>query len=215
MSRLVDRYYFVRSKAVYGGIPINKFSAKQVEDSKVLTFVGRINEQKKVFRLLKAFKVCTETIPEARLNIIAQAHSSTLEQRFTDEIRDLGLGGNVLWNRRATISFSPHNYYHDAQAVVYPTLHEAFGLVVVEAMASGRPVITSNFGGPSEIVSNNKEGILVNPYSEADIAEAMTRLLSDVNLCRDMGRRARAKFERDFSIEHVARSIESHLGATT
>jgi glycosyltransferase involved in cell wall biosynthesis len=81
-------------------------------------------------------------------------------------------------------------------------------------MASGRPVVTSNFGGPSEIVSDGEEGLLVNPQSEPDIAAAIVRLLGNIGLCREMGRRARTKFEKNFTIERVARVIESHLSAS-
>jgi glycosyltransferase involved in cell wall biosynthesis len=56
--------------------------------------------------------------------------------------------------------------------------------------------------------------ILVNPYGEIEMANAMTRLLTNVDLCREMGSRARARFERGFTIEHVAHSIESVLEAT-
>lgn len=214
MSQIVQGAYLgLRSIPVYAGIPVDKFSATSVEDSKVVTFVGRISNQKNVFRLLRAFKLCTDNVPEARLNVLARG-SGPMENRFASQINALGLEQKVFWNRDTTVSLSNRNYYHDAQVVVYPTLHEAFGLVVVEAMASGRPVITSNFGGPAEIVSNNQEGLLVNPYSEVEMANAMTRLLTDVDLCREMGSRARARFERDFTIERVARSIESVLEAT-
>jgi glycosyltransferase involved in cell wall biosynthesis len=211
MSRLVDHVYLgVRSKPVYAGIPIGKFSAAKVKENRVLAFVGRITEQKNAFRLLRAFKLCTDVIPEARLNVFARG-DALLEERFSNDIETLGLHEKVTWERETTVSTSARNHYHDAQVIAYPTLHEAFGLVAIEAMASGRPIITSNFGGPSEIVSNNQEGLLVDPYSEADIAAAMVRLLSDIDLCREMGRRARARFEQNFTIEHVTRSIESYL----
>jgi glycosyltransferase involved in cell wall biosynthesis len=211
MSRLVDSHYLgVNSKPVYAGIPADKFSAATVEDTKVVVFVGRINDQKNVFRLLRAFKLCTDTIPEARLKVIARG-SEVAEEEFTHEIKALGLGEKVLWDRESVVNSSTRNQYHDAQVVAYPTLQEAFGLVVVEAMASGRPVITSNFGGPAEIVSNNREGLLVNPYNEVEIATAIITLLSDIGLCREMGHRARSRFEQNFTIERVACSIESHL----
>jgi glycosyltransferase involved in cell wall biosynthesis len=211
MSRLVNSLYLgVRSRPVYAGIPIDKFSPMEVEDNKVVSFVGRITEQKNAFRLLRAFKLCTDAVPEARLNIIARG-SAVAEERFANDIKALELSESVFWDKETTVSSSTRNHYHDAQVVVYPTLHEAFGLVPVEAMASGRPVVTSNFGGPSEIVTNGEGGLLVNPYSEPDIAAAMVRLLSNIGLCREMGRRARARFEQSFTIEHVARSIESYL----
>jgi glycosyltransferase involved in cell wall biosynthesis len=213
MSRLVDRLYLgVRSSPVYAGIPVDKFSPSEVEDNKVVSFIGRITEQKNAFRLLRAFKLCTDAMPEARLTVIARG-DATAEERFANEIKALGLGENVFWDKETTVSSSSRNHYHDAQVVAYPTLHEAFGLVPIEAMASGRPVVTSNFGGPSEIVSNGEEGLLVNPYNEPEIAAAIVRLLGNIGLCREMGRRARIRFEENFTIERVARSIESHLSA--
>jgi glycosyltransferase involved in cell wall biosynthesis len=111
MSRLVDSLYLgVRSRPVYAGIPIDKFSPTEVEDNKVVSFVGRITDQKNTFRLLRASKLCTDAVPEARLNIIARGSAN--------DIKAPGLSESVSWDKETTVSSSTRDHYHDAQVVV-------------------------------------------------------------------------------------------------
>jgi glycosyltransferase involved in cell wall biosynthesis len=89
-----------------------------------------------------------------------------------------------------------------ADALVFPSLYEGFGLVLLEAMACGCPVITSNCSAMPEVVAD--AGILVNPYSIEEIAQAMEKVLTDAELRNQMVSKG---FERAtmFSWEKTAR----------
>jgi len=98
-------------------------------------------------------------------------------------------------------------YYSAADVFVAPSPYEPFGLVVIEAMACGAPVIATNQGGPPEIISEGQDGYLVHPSDTALLAERITALLLDDALRAQFRRRAREKAVSVYSWEAIARRI--------
>lgn len=86
---------------------------------------------------------------------------------------------------------------------VLPTLEEALGTSFLEAMAMGKPVIGTKVGGVPEVVRDGVNGFLVPPRDPRALARATTRLLSDMQAAREMGRAGRAIAEREFTLEHM------------
>ena len=85
---------------------------------------------------------------------------------------------------------------------------EPFGLVLLEAMASGKPVIATRHGGPLEIVVEDETGLLVPPGDVEELAAAMTALLADADLRQTMGGRGRARAEREFDAARHATAVQ-------
>ena len=94
---------------------------------------------------------------------------------------------------------------------VLPSFSETYGLVVVEAMAMEKPVIATNAGGPPEIISNGKTGLLVEPRDVTALAGAIHRILSDSDLCLSLRHSAREealkRFDFDTCVETLLGSI--------
>jgi glycosyltransferase involved in cell wall biosynthesis len=211
MSNMIDKYYLnVRSMPIYAGIPEDRFTYSDVVETKEVLFVGRLSAQKNIFRVLRAFKQCHDRIPDATLRVVAKG-TRYQERRFENTVEELSLADYVIWDKNTDVALSKESIYEPAQVVVYPTVHEAFGLVVLEAMATGRPVITSSFGGPAEIVGDSQCGLLVDPYDEHSIADAMITLLDDYSMCNRLGVLARRRFEANFTIERVAEKVVAGL----
>jgi glycosyltransferase involved in cell wall biosynthesis len=98
--------------------------------------------------------------------------------------------------------------YSAADVAVVPSIEEAFGKTVIEAMASGTPVVAFNAGGPRDIITHLHDGFLAEPYSTDDLAAGIAWCLDQVKIGPPLGRRARAKVEAKFDIDMVAASYE-------
>jgi len=96
-------------------------------------------------------------------------------------------------------------YYAASDLFVFPTLYEPFGLVIVEAMASGLPVITSRLAAAADYIDDGVSGILLEtPHQPQELASKVELLLADSGLRDTIGRRGREVAER-FSWDEVAR----------
>jgi glycosyltransferase involved in cell wall biosynthesis len=104
-------------------------------------------------------------------------------------------------------------FYSAAACFVYPSLFEGFGLPVLEAMACGTPVVTSDRGSLAELVGD--AAMVVDPESVEALAEAMTRVLTDATLAADLGRRGLERSRRFSWRETARRTLEVYREAVS
>jgi glycosyltransferase involved in cell wall biosynthesis len=210
LPRLFDRFLTVseysaqelrvppqRTRVIYGGADPERFRPNpSVERSGVL-FVGRITPHKGVDRLIAALP------PGARLDVVG---STGHDQRppecdYPDLLRRLSAGRDVRFLGPVSDRELP-DLYRRAGVLALPSVEltcygrrvrvsELLGLVVLEAMASGTPVIASRLGGVPEIVEDGVTGFLVEPGNAEELRERLEELLGDRSLVARMGRRAR------------------------
>jgi L-malate glycosyltransferase len=120
--------------------------------------------------------------------------------------RELGIA-NRLIVRNDVVDIE--NYVHAADAGLYTSEKESFGMGVLETMSFGKPVVATGVGGVSEIVQDRKSGYLAKPGDIEDMASDVLRLASDPGLAARVGAAARERTQRDFSAEKsVARYVE-------
>lgn len=91
---------------------------------------------------------------------------------------------------------------------VHPAVDEAFGLVLLEAMAAGKAVVATNVGGVGEIVADGETGLLVPPRDPEALSGAVCTLLADADRRVRMGKAGRRRVEREFTIEKTVRGYE-------
>ena len=119
----------------------------------------------------------------------------------TGDIPDFGIEtryvGYVGDNRRLS------QLYAAADVAVMPSLQEAFGKTLIEAMACGTPVVAFDSGGPRDIVSHRIDGYLAQPFDSSDLATGILWCLDEVWAGRDLGADARSKVLAEFEIEVV------------
>ncbi len=154
-----------------------------------ILFVGRLVPQKGIDVLLRAFGAVLRRLPEARLVVAGDGELQIYFERLT---RRLGFPHRVSFESWQTGS-SLLRLYHEAQVVVVPSWYEPFGIVALEAMACGCPVIASRVGGLEEIVEDRKQGYLVPRGDHLALAARLTNLLRDERKRKAMGRAARAR----------------------
>jgi glycogen(starch) synthase len=137
--------------------------------------MGRVVEKKGFDLLIDAFDVVAEGHPDVGLVI---GGDGAARATLMEQVKRLGLEGRVLLPGR----FSRGNVRwatESASAFVLPSRVEPFGIVVLEAMAAGLPVVVSSRGGAGEIVRDGVDGLVVDPFDRTALASAIGRVISD------------------------------------
>ncbi len=105
------------------------------------------------------------------------------------------------------------HFYTHVDMFCLPSLHEPFGIVLLEAFVHGTPVVASDSEGPRDIITPNFDALLVKAGSASELAAAMAKLLDEPNLAGDLATNAFVKAKTSYSIESVAERIEKALTA--
>ncbi len=163
-------------------------------------YLGRWRIQKGVDVLLKAFSLLRPEPPE-RLVIAGEGRDGA---EFEDLARSLGLGDRVRWVGWAEGALKTYLLQNATCTVVPSRVAEAFGLVVLESFAAGRPVIATAIPGLGELVQDGETGMVVEPDSPRSLARALRTVLSDRGLAERLGAKAR-RFAGDYGLETMAR----------
>jgi glycosyltransferase involved in cell wall biosynthesis len=171
------------------------------KDKPVVLWVGRIAAVKGLEYLIGAFeRVLTEI--DARLVIVGEGSE---ESAIRDLVRRKGLQENV---RFAGFKSNPYCYMSRSSVFAFPSLSEGFGMVLVEAMACGLPVVSTDcVAGPNEILQNGKCGILVPVGDEGALAQAIVTVLTNAAL-RDRLASEALRRAGDFEPAKVVASYE-------
>jgi len=155
--------------------------------SQLVLSVGRISHEKRLSILLDAFADVRARCPQARLLVVGDGPArEELEMSAPGDVRFLGeLRGEEL-----------ANVYAAADVFCFPSTTDTFGQVMLEAAASGLPVVAAEAGGASELVAHGETGLLVRPDDEAALAAALTQLLDDDVLRERLGAEGLARARR-------------------
>jgi len=193
---------------VYNGIDPSVYARR--EEGRVLEslgirkpyalFVGRLTRQKGVFDLLEASR---KFLPGTQLVL---ATGKPDEPGILDDLKRAVRGRkDVVWINSMLGQKDTIALYSGAAVAVTPSVYEPFGIVVVEAMACGAPVVASAVGGIREIVESGRSGLLVPPADPPALAEAVNRVLTDNTLAQKLASNARSRVERHFTWEAAAK----------
>lgn len=201
----------LNSYIVYNGIDTNKFQNADgsnvrkkynLGNSPVILFVGRIAPPKGVHLLIKVFKIVKENIPNTKLVIVGK---QTFNHYF-EYLKRIS-NNSIIFAGYVSDEDLPH-YYAACDVYCTCTLWEGFNLPLVEAQATGKPVVAFDIGPHREIVVNGATGFLVPPYNLQSFAERTIQILKDEEIAKKMGENGYKRVMEMFSVE---RSINSLL----
>jgi glycosyltransferase involved in cell wall biosynthesis len=168
--------------------------------------IGRLIEQKDHATLLRAFARVHAAIPDARLAILGWG---TLEQSTRELAQRLGVQDAVLMPGRV----EPSAWLARADIFVHTSRWEGFGIVLLEAMLAGLPVVATRVSAIPEIVADGATGTLVAAGDDEAIAAALTALLRDPNQRRVLGDAGRERVRNEFSVARMTdRTIAVYEG---
>ncbi|RJP80137.1 MAG: glycosyltransferase family 1 protein [Desulfobacteraceae bacterium] len=198
----------------YGGVDVERYRPREkneqlikkhgIEHKKVALFVGNLIPFKGLHILLDAIAEIDDK--NLVLLVVGGGYS---ENEYKKQVRDLGIADRIIFAGPQFPDRMLPAYYNICDFLVLPSTHsESFGLVVIEAMASGKPVIVSALPGPSQLVNHGVDGLITKIGSRTDLKEKLLILAGDHSLCEKMGERARQKVVEKYTWETIGDQLE-------
>lgn len=189
---------------------------KLAPEARLVTFIGRFQRVKGQDVFLNAASLVAQKCPEARFVIAGEnVFGVSADEAFKQRVLSMAAADTTLRERVSFLGWvpKPERLLAASTVVVCSSYFESFGMVLVEAMASGTPVVSTNVGGPSETIVNGKTGYLVPPGRPDLIAGRVLSLLADEGLRNHMGRAARERVKENFSLEQYVAGFSDTLAA--
>ena len=203
----IDRYFAGDYRIIPNGVDLDRFTDAEpyeaLRDGTLnILFVGRLEERKGLIHLLKAYHRLRKRRVDARLLVVGSGPKLREYRRFTGlrGIRDVEFLGRVDDDAKA-------RYFASADIFCAPaTGQESFGIVLLEAMAAGVPIVASDIHGYKRVVERGVQGLLVEPKNPRALAAALYTLSRDAELRHDMGEAGRQRAP-EFSWDRVTERI--------
>ena len=208
----IDRYFPGDYKVIPNGVDVARFAtavpiARWQDGVPNVLFVGRHEPRKGLLDLLKAHRILRRTGGQSRLLIVGSGPQEREARRY---VATRGLNGVEFLGRVSDAEKA--QLYKTADIYVSPaTGGESFGIVLLEAMAAGTPIIASDIHGYKGVVRRGREGLLVPPRQPRELAVAIDQLLRDPDLRRQMGESGRHRAE-EFSWSRVTAKVDDYYG---
>ncbi|MDZ7662667.1 HAD-IIB family hydrolase [Thiohalophilus sp.] len=237
-----DNYHPSRMEVIPPGVDISRYRPpkkneerpkifQQLErflfksDKPMILALSRADERKNITTLVKAYGESPELQKKANLVIIAGNRDdiTQMEKGPREVLKELlllfdkyDLYGKVAYPKHHSSDDVPALYRLAAQTYgifVNPALTEPFGLTLIEAAASGLPIVATNDGGPSEIITNCQNGVLIDPHDSQGIADALLTVLADRKQWRHWSKQGYEGSHRHYSWEgHTKTYLEKISG---
>jgi glycosyltransferase involved in cell wall biosynthesis len=197
-----------RSMVVYNGVDVKSLRAirdevvksEGIEEGSVV-FIGRLMEYKGVKFLVKAFRHVVDELRDAVLHIVGDGP-------IFNEVRGLvekfGLKGRVIMHG-ALPRDRAMRILARSTLLTHPSLYESFGMVIAEAYAMGKPVVTHRAGYAKELVEEPRAGLSINVINAKEYAGALITLLTDKGLYKRLSQNASAFAEERLSVDAMVR----------
>ena len=192
---------------IHHGIDVDRFRPQDLQrDPNEVLFAATVKKSKGILDFFKALPLVARVHPRARFTIAGRYNENSSDccspQRLLETIpgelqRSVQFLGHVAQPKLARL-------YSRAAAVVFPSRSEAFGLACCEAMACGAAVVMTARGSGPELVEHKRSGLLVEPSDTASVGSAISHLLRDVDLRRNLGCQARLRVVEKFNLSTAA-----------
>ncbi len=178
---------------IFNGIDISEFkpSIKENSENFEVLCVSRLTRRKGIEYLISAFAKISDQFPKIKLKIIGEGDA---KEELEAQTQQLNLNNKIEFSGRIAHENLPE-IYAEASVFVLPSLNEGMSNTMLEALATGLPIIATDTGGTKELVDEGINGFIIKMKDADDIAEKIIKLISDKNLLESMSQASRQKAE--------------------
>ena len=208
----IDRFFPGDYKVIPNGVDVGRYAnavpiARWQDGTANILFVGRFEPRKGLLELLKAHRILRKTGSNSRLLVVGSGPQEREARRYvaTRGLQGVEFLGRVSDDAKAQLFRTADVYASPA------TGGESFGIVLLEAMAAGTPIVCSDIHGYKGVVRRGREGLLVPPRDPRELAVALDKLIRDRGLREQMGAAGQARAE-EFSWPRVTAKVEEYYG---
>ncbi|ACJ17349.1 phosphatidylinositol glycantransferase-class A [Thermococcus onnurineus NA1] len=203
VAREIQEYYGRTPLILGNGVDEGKFYPADSREGGYLLYVGRLDYRKGVIDLIKAAQILKENTTTTKILIVGKGplYNEIKAMITRDNLDNVELLGHVPWEQLLWL-------YRNAEVFIFPSHYEGLPTVVLEAMASGLPVVASDIPAHRDVIINGHNGLLSKRGSPESIAENVLTLLENEKLQRKLGRNARKTIERKFTWGKIGRKFE-------
>ena len=208
----INRYFPGDYKVIPNGVDLARFAdARPIErwrdGTHNILFVGRFEERKGLLHLLKAYRTLRQTRRDCRLLVIGGGPQEREVRRYLATRR---LGGVELLGRVSDEEKA--RYFATADVYVAPnTGQESFGIVLLEAMAAGAPIVCSDIHGFKGVVRRGEQALLVPPRDRRGLVAAISKLLADPEMRARFSASGRERVQQ-FGWENITAKVDDYYG---
>jgi len=209
----------LESKIIYNPVDLNSFcpaldpsiirKKHALGAAPVILFAGRIEPNKGIHLLIQAHRLVRKAIPNAKLLIVGEKrygnYTRQIESYLDDSVRLVG------WVRSEELPY----YFASCNVYASASLWEGFNLPLVEAQATGKPVVAFDIPAHREVIENNRTGFLIPLGDVSRFADVLTRLLLDEDSCARMGQIGRQLACQRFNLQRFSAETRSLVRALT
>ena len=168
-------------------------------ERRLVLCVSRIDSQKNQLALVDSLPGLLQTQPQAHLVLIGPVTVADYRRQLEQRIAERGLGGRVtLVPGLGADDPLLRSAYHAADVFCLPSLHEPFGIVILEAWAAGLPVVAARIGGIPSFTEHGADCLHIDPSDHGQLTAALAQVLADPALARGLAEAGRAKAQRDY-----------------
>jgi phosphatidylinositol alpha-mannosyltransferase len=208
----IDRFFPGDYKVIPNGVDVGRFSravpiARWQDGTRNILFVGRFESRKGLLDLLKAYRLLRRTGCHCRLLVVGRGPQEREARRYT---MTRGMGGVEFLGQVS--DEVRDSLFKTADVYCSPaTGRESFGIVLLEAMAAGAPIVCSDIHGYKGVARRGREALLVPPHDPRELASALAKVLGDDELRAAMGASGISR-AAEFSWERVTAKVDDYYG---
>ena len=194
-----NKLHFISNPNTYQSVD----SSNDIVKENIILFVGRLDLQKRVDRLLKVWKLVYKQHPDWKLQILGDGAERIFYENYSQKLK--------LKNIEFLGACDPKAYYQKAKIICLTSSHEGFGMTITEAMQYNViPIVFHSYESVTDIIEDNVNGILVKPFSTKEFAKKLSKLIdTPKELEKFQQNIANSDIKEKFSIERISNQLEN------